>query len=425
VSQEQAEQAYQEQIRQDLPRNFLAHLAHGLLGQTGFRLVNTPTFIPAYMLLLSGGSDLAVGLALSLQAMGSAITPLLSANLIGHRTRVLPIGFWTGGAMRLAVLGLALAGLLLSGTSALVMAVISLALFGWFAGMQAVIFQVLIAKVIPVVNRGKLMGLRNFLAGITTATVAWYGGNLLVGSPPTAAGYAWVFAVAFGLTSCGLAFLMLVKEPQPPTVAQRQRLLSQLRGVPAFLRKEPEFARYIAARSLATMGRIALPFYILFAGQTIGLSGETLATLTVAYTLAATVSNLVWGTLADRRGFRLCFLLAVLLWIAATLSLMQSQAYWLVVLIFAGIGAAQEGFRFSAMSMAMEFGDREQMAMRLAIANSCSEVAGTVAPLLGGILATSFGYGVVFLSATAFLSLGALLLVFGVREPRYLEARPD
>ncbi len=414
-----AERDYQRQVEKDLPRNFAIHLVHGLLGQTGFRLVNTPTFVPAYILLLSGGSNYAVGLALSLQAMGSALTPLLSASLIGHRDRVLPVGFWTGGSMRVAVLGLALAGLLLSGDQALYAAVGCLALFGLFAGMQAVIFQVLLAKVIPVTNRGKLMGLRNFLAGITTAIVAWFGGNYLVGNPPAATGYGWVFLVAFGLTTAGLLMLALVREPRPPTVAPRQTLFQHLSGMPAFLRGEPEFSRYVVARALATMGRMALPFYILYAGQTMGLSGPTLATLTVAYTIAATASNLLWGSLADRYGFRLCLLLTIALWTAATLALLLSKDYWAVVAVFAAIGASQEGFRMASMSLAMEFGQREQMALRVAIANSATEIAGSIAPLLGGIVATAMGYGAVFVGASGFLLLGGAVLLLWVREPRF------
>ncbi|NJN52233.1 MAG: hypothetical protein HC809_11150 [Gammaproteobacteria bacterium] len=71
------------------------------------------TFMPAYLLLLSGGSDLAVGIALSLQAAGMMITPLIGANMIGHRARVLPVGFITGGAMRAMVLCIGLSGLFL------------------------------------------------------------------------------------------------------------------------------------------------------------------------------------------------------------------------------------------------------------------------------------------------------------------------
>ncbi len=419
MSENQAEEAYQQQVQRDLPRNFAVHLVHGLLGQTGFRLVNTPTFVPAYILLLSGGSAFAVGLAMSLQALGSAITPMLSSSLVGHRTRVLPVGFWTGGAMRVCVLGLALAGFYLSDTDALYAAIACLGMFGLFAGMQTVIFQVLLAKVIPVGNRGKLTGLRNFLAGITTAIVAWYGGNYLVGSPPTASGYAWVFLIAFVLTSAGLLFLALVREPQPPTVARQQNLLQQLGGMPEFLRGDPEFTRFIIARALTTMGRMALPFYILYAGEHIGLTGETLATLTIAFTIAATLSNLVWGSLADRYGFRLGFLLTIMLWISATLALLFTREFWAVVAIFAAVGAAQEGFRVATINMTLEFGHRDQLALRLGIANSSAEAAGALAPLLGGILATALGYGAVFISATAFLASGGLVLLLWVREPRY------
>lgn len=413
-----AEQDYQQRVRDNLPRNFAVHLVHGLLGQTGFRLVTTPTFLPAFILLLSGGSDFAVGLALSLAALGSALTPLLSASLIGHRKRVLPVGFWTGGAMRGAVLLLALAGLLAEGSVALVAAIASLALFGLFAGMQTVVFQTLLSKVIPASHRGRLIGLRNFLASLTTIAVAWVGGNYLVGTPPTAAGYGWVFLLAFVLTTIGLIVLSLVREPQPPSVAERRSAMQHFRDMPAFLRAEPAFARFVLARSLSNFGRMALPFYILYAGQAIGLSGETLASLTVSFTLAATFANLFWGWLADRHGFRLCLLLSIALWVAATLGLLLSDSYWVIVVIFAAIGASGEGFRLGSFTMPMEFGNRENTSLRLAIANMISEGAGSIAPLIGGIIATAFGYGAVFLAASGCLMVGFAVLLT-VRDPRF------
>ncbi|MBT4519034.1 MAG: MFS transporter, partial [Halieaceae bacterium] len=353
LSQADAEHLYREQVKRDLPRNFSAHLIHGMLGQTGFRLLNAPTFLPAFILLLSGGSDLAVGMALSLQALGAAITPLVGANLIEHRQQVLPAGFIAGISMRLMVLGVALSGFFLPPTYALYAVMVCLGFFGLFAGAQMVIFNVLLAKVIPVRNRGKLVGLRNFLAGITTACVAWWGGVYLVGDTPSADGYAWVFTIAFIMTSTGLLMLLRVREPRPPTVAPDVSLLRRLSQIPQLLREDPAFTRYFLARALTTMGRMALPFYILYAGQTIGLTGTTLATLTIAFTLAATVSNLAWGYLSDRNGFRFSFLLSVALWIGATVGLLISREFYVVVIIFAGIGAAQEGFRIASINMTL------------------------------------------------------------------------
>ena len=56
-------------VRANLPRNFAAHLAHGLLGQTGMRLINAPTFVPLYIANLAG-FDAAAGIARGLQYLG-------------------------------------------------------------------------------------------------------------------------------------------------------------------------------------------------------------------------------------------------------------------------------------------------------------------------------------------------------------------
>ncbi|MFT6519534.1 MAG: MFS family permease, partial [Candidatus Azotimanducaceae bacterium] len=398
-----AERRYELQVKRDLNRNFFAHLVHGMLGQTGFRLINAPTFLPAYIMMLSGGSELIVGLALSLQALGMAVTPLVGANLIEHRKRVLPVGFFVGGMMRLVVLLIALSGLLLSGTHTLVAILVCLTLLGLFQGMQGVIFNFLMSKVIPLKKRGRLTGLRNFLAGITSAGVAWVGGHYLIGDVPTAQGYSWTFMLAFVLTSVGLLLLLMVREPEPPTVKTKQGLLQRLGEVPQLLRDDPAFTRYFLARSLATMGRMAMPFYILYAGQSIGLSGQNLGIITFAFTMSGTISNLFWGAMADRRGFRGTFLLSIGLWVISTVMLIFVTDLWLILVVFVGIGAAVQGFQNSSINLTLEFGDRDNLPVRIAIANTASEVAGTIGPLLGGLLAALMGYEAVFAASIVFL----------------------
>lgn len=418
-----AERRYEIDVRRNLTRNFVVHLIHGMLGQTGFRLLQAPTFLPAYLLLLSG-SNVAVGAALALQALGMAITPLLGANLIEHRARVLPMGFATGGAMRLSVLGIALSGLLLPPDWALISIFFWMAMFGLLQGMQGVIFNYLMSKVIPVSKRGRLTGLRNFLAGITSAGVAIVGGHYFLGNDPTISGYSYTFVLAFVLTMCGLLSLAFMKEPEPPTLRPRSSLVDRLSEIPALLRDDPAFTRYFAARALATTGRMALPFYILHAGASLELTGSNLGILTVAFTLAGTVSNLLWGTLADRTGFRLVFLASIGLWVASTLLLLVSSGLAMMVLVFGGIGAAVQGFQNASMNLTLEFGRREDLPIRIAIANSASEFAGAIGPLLGGAIAALFGYPALFSTSVAFLLAGGLMVVFLVPEPRRQPGAP-
>lgn len=359
-----------------------------------------------------------VGVALSVNALGMMLTPLIGANLIEHRKRVLPVGFLTGGAMRASVLLIALSGFFLESEAALVAIILCLLFFGLFQGMQGVIFNFLMSKVIPVSKRGRLTGLRNFLAGVTSAGVAWVGGHYFLGDDPTAIGYSWIFLLAFVLTSVGLALLLFIREPEPPTVQRKQNLWDRLQDLPQLLRDDPAFTRYFLARSLATMGRMAMPFYILYAGQSLGLTGQLLGMVTFAFTLAGTVSNLVWGNLADRTGFRLVFLLSIAMWVAATLLLIFSSGVVLTIVVFIGIGAAVQGFQNSSQNLTLEFGRRDDLPIRIAIANTASEVAGTIGPLLGGLLAAYFGYLSVFICSICFLVIGGAVVRFYVPEPR-------
>jgi MFS family permease len=405
-------------VRRNLTRNFFAHLCHGMLGQTGFRLLNAPTFLPAYILLLSNGSDIAVGTALALQSLGMMLTPFIGATLIEHRPKVLPVGLAIGTAMRLTVLGIALSGLLLEPQAALMAIFIWLTLFGLFQGMQGVLFNFLMAKVIPVSKRGRLTGLRNFLAGITSAVVAFAGGEYFLGASPDIAGYSYTFVLAFVLTMCGLLMLLFMREPEPPVLRRRSSVFSRLREVPALLRDEPDFTRYFIARAMANMGRMAMPFYVIYAGTSMQLSGANLALTTIAFTISGTVSNLVWGALADRFGFRMVLIIATASWIGATCALIFSSSLLSITIMFAAIGAAVQGFQNASMNLTLEFGRREDLPVRIAIANTASEFAGSIGPLAGGFIAASFGYEAVFLVSIAFLSAGGLMIIFRVKEPR-------
>lgn len=418
VLEQQAERKYELEVRRDLTRNYLAHLAHGLFGQTGFRLVNAPTFMPAFILLLSGNSNFAVGLCLSLQALGMVLSPFFGAYLVEHRKRVLPVGFIVGFFMRLMILCIALSGLFLPHQQALLALYFCMLLLGISMGMQGVVFHFLMSKVIPVSKRGRLTGLRNFLAGITASVVAWLAGEYLIGQTPTATGYGYTFLIAFILTTAGLVLLLFVREPEPPTLKPISTLLNRLREVPALIREDSVFARYICARAIATMGRMAAPFYIIYASADIGLTGQTLGVLTFAFTFAGTLSNLVWGSIADRTGFRTVFLASLGIWIGATLVLMQVSGLWLTAVAFVGIGAAFQGFQNASMNMTLEFGTRQDLPMRIALANILAESAGAIGPLVGGLVAGWFSYQAVFWVSISFLTAGALITLCFVPEPR-------
>lgn len=400
-----------------LLRNYAAHLLHGLLGQTGFRMLQAPTFLPAYVHALSG-SDLWVGAARAAQSLGQCLTPLLGATHVEHRARVLRLGVRVGALMRVQVLGIALAGFFLAPLPALAATCVCLVLFGFFMGMQGVIFNVLMAKLIPPERRGALSGLRNSLSGITVFFVSLLGG-FLIERNALGNGYASTFLLTFALTSAGLSTLVLMREPDAPEVRERASVGARLAELPQLLREDRDFAAYLLARAVASLGRAAMPYYLLYAGQRIAISGTELGLLTAAFGVAQSGGDLLWGTVADRRGFRSILLASLALWAAATTALLWVGSLPELVAVFAALAAGQGGFLLSSQNLVLEFGRRAALPMRIAVANSAAELVGAVGPVVAGLmLAAGMSYPTLFWIAIA-VKLAALGLVIArVREPR-------
>jgi MFS family permease len=413
-----AEAAFDSEVRQNLRRNYLAHLCHGLLGQTGMRLVNAPTFVPLYIANLAG-FDAAAGFARGLQYLGMFLSPVLGATIIEHRPRVLPVGFVIGALMRVQVLGLALGGLLLPEPWPLVTAWVFLGLFGFFLGIQGVVFNFLVSKVIPVEVRGKLMGLRNALAGITASLVALYAGTGLVSGNALGNGFAATFLLAFALTSIGLLMLLFVREPASPQVREAARVRERLRELPDLLRSDRAFTRYFSARAMATIGRMAVPFYILYARDLMELSGEQVGAITGAFILAQSLGPFLGGVIADRRGFRFVFLASLITWMLAVVLLMNTEASSGLVGVFALLGAGLGGFEMSAQNLVLEFGSRRNLPMRIAVANSAAELVAAVGSVTGGLLTLFVSLPTIFWIAIGFQITAFTMVLLFVDEPRH------
>ena len=225
--------------------------------------------------------------------------------------------------------------------------------------------------------------------------------------------------MAFGLTCLGLAMLALMREPEPPEVRSPARFVDRLRDLPALLRSDRAFTYYFVCRALATMGRMAVPFYILTAGDVIGLSGSHLGLLSMAFVLSNSTTNLGWGLVADRTGFRMVFVAALVLWVGSVLLLMGAANLPSFLLAFVGIGAGMGGFQMAAQNMVLEFGDREDLPLRIAVANTAQELIGAIGPLLGGVLAVTISREAVYQVAIGFQLTAIAVVIRRVDEPRH------
>ncbi|MDB5444696.1 MAG: permease of the major facilitator superfamily [Phenylobacterium sp.] len=412
------EAAYEQFVWDNLKRNYLGNYLHGMLGMTGFRLFNAPTFLPAYLHALSGSNSV-VGLALALQQVGGIVSPIFGATRVEHRTKVLPTAVWVGGVARLAVLAIALAGWFLKGSLQIQAILASMLVFGLFMGAQRVVFSTLLAKVIPISRRGRLQAWRNATGGLVAAVLAYLAGRYLIGTNLFGNGYSTTFVLTFLLTSMGLwAMQLLVNEPEPPTTRAQSRFRDRIREFPRLLAEDRAYTGFLIVQMLATSARVATPFYILYVSDHLAMTGKMLGLLSFAFLGADTLSNLVWGYLGDKTGFRLVLLLSIVTWAAATVLLMDAHMPWAIFLAFFGLGVAQSGYLMASQTMVLEFGGRDDLPMRIALSATAENIMATLGPLVGGGLADLFGYDVVFGVSLGVLVAAFALLLVAVKEPR-------
>lgn len=412
------EAEYERFVWDNLKRNYIGNYLHGMLGMTGFRLINAPTFMPVYIHMISGSNTI-VGLAQALQQVGGIISPIFGANAIEHRKKVMPAALWMGGLGRVQIVGMALAGWFLQGQSLVYAMLALLFLFGVFMGAQRVVFGMLMAKVIPLSRRGRLQAWRNATGGLIAAILAWVAGKYIIEPDMFGHGYSVTFMLAAVLTTLGLwALQVLLREPEPPNLPAKARLRDRVRDFPALIRSDPGFGPFLLVQMLATSSRMAVPFYAIYATSSMGLSGAILGLLALAYLGADTLSNLLWGYMGDRTGFRHVLLISLVMWILATVILMMLQTPVALFIAFFGLGAAQSGYMMAAQTMILEFGNREEMPMRIAISSSAEGITASISPIVGGLVADALGYPAVFGISIGFLVLGLACLVFMVKEPR-------
>ncbi|MEW4447395.1 MFS transporter [Qipengyuania sp. JC766] len=404
-------------VDENLKRNYTANFIHGVLGMTGFRLIYAPTIIPAYLLLLTG-STAAVGLGAALLQLGATISPIASGSRIEHRSHILPYAIRVGSLMRLMILGLALAGYFLTGNILLFATFGCFVLLGFFTGAQRVAFQMLMSKLIPIRKRGRLQGYRNFAGGLIAAVLAWVAGNYLIADEWLGNGYATTFLFAFLLTSAGLVVLKtMIREPAAPVSRPQMPIMQRIRQFPELL-EDRDFAWFLAVQCFSTMARVGAPFWTIYAGTQLGLDGALIGGLSFVFLGSDTMSNVLWGPLGDRLGFKIIYVLALISSVAGVTLLIVGSTAVPIYAAFVLLGVGGSGWMLASTTMVLEFGEPQDTPMRLAFVTTLEGAIAASGPVLAGLLVAASGFQPLFVIVLAAQVAALALLVIKVREPR-------
>ena len=110
---------------------------------------------------------------------------------------------------------------------------------------------------------------------------------------------------------------------------------------------------------------------------------------------------------------------AALVWaVAVGMLLLVLGEGWLVYASFVFLGFGFSGWMMAAVTLVLEFGEHEDIPMRLALTTTVEGGVSSVGPILVGLSIAALGYAPLIVAAFASLLASLALMLWRVREPR-------
>jgi MFS family permease len=294
-------------------------------------------------------------------------------------------------------------------------------LYAWHifgAGVIIVGWQDMIAKVIPVDRRGRFFGITNF-GGTATGILGAVAVALVLERYEFPMGYVLAFGAAAVLVLLSWFFIAQTREIPVYNSKPRVSQLTYLRSLPAIVRRDHNFSRFLVSQTVIAISNMAVGFLIVYSIRKWGLPDSYAGGYVIALQAGQSVSNLLFGFLSDKKGHKINLEISVLVGVLSmALAVVAPSPVWFYPIFFMR-GVTVAAALLSGISITMEFSRPEDRPTYIGLANTIPGVVGGVAPLLGAWLAASAGYQSLFILAAVIGSAGFALLRWSVREPRF------
>jgi len=414
----------EQEVERNFKHNFLFNSLDGASYWFGYSFISPAIILPVFLNHFTGNPIL-IGMLAFMNTTFFLVPQLFTSNWVRNRPvkKYFPVtlGFLLE---RVPVMFFPFITLLFAKSQPNLTLSLTLFVYGWYclgAGLILVGWQDMIAKVIPVDRRGRFFGITNFsgtATGILGAmSVAWVLANF-----EFPYGYVTAFAAAAVFIFLSWVFLAQTREPAVPNTQPPVSQAAYFRSLPEILRRDTNFSRYLWSQIVISIAGMAVSFLAVYPAQHWNLPDSDAGNFTVAMLVGQALANLLFGVLSDRKGHKLILEIGVFASIISfILSVVAPSPLWFYAVFFAR-GISMASVLMSGISLPLEFSSADDRPTYIGLANTIPGVASGIAPLIGGWLASLYGYPFVFGLSAAVGVFGFVLLRYTVREPRFHSA---
>lgn len=413
-------------VQQHLKWNFSVNLIDITFITLAMSLISRETIMPLLVSSLTD-SKIVIGFIPAIFSISFYLPQLFAANHAESMKRKLPFVMFIGGVFeRIPYFLIGLAVLFFAQDSP----VIALLLFFFFIGMGAFgagvatpAWFTMIGKVLPVHRRGIFFGVSEGLGTFMGIIGALFVGITLdqVGYPLNFATLFLIASIFMGISWVGLA---LNREPESPIVKKQVPLRHYFKQLPAILRDNHNYRRYIISYSINRLSAMSIGFFIVFGNENFNLTGQDVGTLTAILIGTQALMQVILGWLGDKQGHKLNLTISAFALAAAAVIAMMAVDLTSLIPAFVLLGVAIASDNISKFNIVLEFAVPEDHPTFIGLTNTLLVPVTFLGPIAAGWIATTFDFQAMFIVALIFGVVGGLLFLFWVREPRQTEPQP-
>ncbi len=392
------------------------------------------TVIPGLLSVL-GASSAVIGLVATLQRAGWLLPQLFAARASANKPYKKPAILWAAAISR--SLFLVLAGLITAArrwpTGLLIAAFVLVYTAVWVGdGLGSLSWFDLLSKSIPPTRRGRLFsvgqtlsGIFSFLAGFA---VEWVLSEHGFAFPYN---YASLMLIGFGMLAISFVGIASVREApgvSEATVPAWRDYLPQLSKV---LKNDAIFRRYLFARQLFNLSMLAMPFYMTYALEILGLPEHVAGRYTSIGVVGSILAAILFGWLNEQHGAKRALQASTIITVVIPLAALLIPQWiragetlaWSYGMVFFILNASQSSMLPAWMAFVLELAPEAERPVYVGLTNTINGIT-TLFSTLGGLLLqwTGNNYSLLFLVTAAGTALAWPLLI-SLPDPRHVVIR--
>ena len=414
-------------------RNFALGVINGGLFVFAEALMSIDTVLTWFVQQL-GGSNFLIGLVGPMRDAGWFLPQLFISHRLQREPLEMPLYRRAAAVRSIAWLVWTIATFVLAANYSALLLVFFVAyavnaLASGFAGLP---FMDIVAKTIPYDRRGSFFGGRLFAGGVLGLAASVIVALVLsVQNPqPFPTNVGTLFVLSWFAAVSGLAAFALIKEPPGDARDDGATFTAHMQRAARLPRQNQNLRYLLIARVVILLSYVAAPFYSIYSINVLGAPVSIIGVYMGVRMIVSLLINPIWSRLSDRRGNRIVMRLAVavgvimLAWVvfmpgvARTLNVSSDVIAYVLVPVFALMGAYETGVGIGAVNLTLEVAPPNDRAIYIGLTNTVLGIA-YLSTAVSGLIVDLLGYEGVFVLGLSLLLVGSWAL-WRLRDPREL-----